>query len=499
MIESWNNIVHTAMMGTGKRQINETSLPEGLKQSAQALKENFDNQEEQFLGLASLVFNYRQCGVIPFAIQEVKETKAEAEEQAYANELAHQVLHDIIQEDSDGLLSVWLQWCSHQNKIVLPEAIPVLMEIAVKNKALQQLVLQCTGKRGEWLATFNDRWRFGDTHTKEEMWQTGTLEQRKKVLQRIRKEDAAKGLAILQSVWSQENAATKSELLKQLVPGLSQDDVPWLETLLSEKSEKVKDTATELLKRIPYSNIVQQYSKALRSSIALKEGRKILGIGSKYSLILALPPSFDEAIFKSGIEKLSNQKKFSDQEYIVYQLIEKVPPRSWQDWLQLDVDSIIALLKNDRNRKFLPALGSAASLFADSEWLKAIIKADENNFYTEVFSLLPLKEQELYALTFLTSDETAPKVIEELIAHSTVEWSVALTKAIFLFTAKRPYQYHQSFYKQNMHFIPYGINPELESCTPPDEYSKIIWGKTIDFIHRLLMMKLGTAKAFEGG
>lgn len=497
MIESWNNIVHTAMMGTGKRQINETSLPEGLKQSAQALKENFDNQEEQFLGLASLVFNYRQCGVIPFAIQEVKETKAEAEEQAYANELAHQVLHDIIQEDSDGLLSVWLKWCSHYKKIVLPEAIPVIMESAVKNKALQQLVLQCTGKRGAWLATFNDRWRFGDTQTEEEMWQTGTLEQRRKVLQRIRKEDSGKGLALLQSVWSQENAATKSELLKQLVTGLNQEDVPWLETLLSEKSEKVKEAASDLLRRMPHSSIVQQYSKVLRASVKVKEGKKILGIGSKDSLILELPPSVDEAIFKAGVEKLSNQKKFSDQEYIIYQLMEKVPPRYWQDWLQLDADNILALFKNDRNRKYLPALGSAASLFADPDWLSAIIKADENNFYPDVFSLLTQKEREKYALTFLTSDETAPKVIAELITHSTAEWSVALTKAIFQFTAKRPYQYHQSFYHQNIHFIPYGINPELESCTPQDEYSKFTWGKTVEYIQRLLGLKLRTARGFE--
>lgn len=243
---------------------------------------------------------------------------------------------------------------------------------------------------------------------------------------------------------------------------------------------------------------MQQYSKVLRASVKLKEGRKILGIGSKDSLILELPPSVDEAIFKAGIEKLSNQKKLSDQEYIIYQFIEKVPPRSWQDWLQLDVESILALFKNDRNKKYLPALGSAASLFADPDWLSAIIKADENNFYPDVFSLLPQKEREKYALTFLTSDETAPKVIAELITHSTAEWSVVLTKAIFQFTAKRPYQYHQSFYHQNIHFFPYDINPELEGCTPQDEYSKIIWSKTIEYIQRLLILKLRTARAFEG-
>jgi hypothetical protein len=498
MMESWNEIVHIAMLGTDKRLLNEASLPE-LKENAAAVSERYTNKEEQFLGLASLVLNYRQSGVMPVRNKEVHLTKASTEEHAYANALAHQVLNEIIAEDSISLLSVWLQWCSYKNRIVQPEVIPLLMEIAIKNKSLQQLVLRCTGKRGEWLASYNEQWKFASTQTDEELWQTGTLEQRRQVLQNTRKKDAAKGRELLQTVWSQENAVTKSELLKQLSVGISNEDVSWLETLSGEKSEKVKEAAAELLQQIPTSFIVQQYWNVLQQSVKVKEGRKILGIGSKNSLIMELPGLIDPAIFRWGIEKLSNRKNFSDNEYIIYQLIQRVPPHFWQEWLQTDVKAIVLMFRSEKNIKYLSALGSAAALFNNIDWLRAIIQVDEKTFYPSVFSILPQIEKEVYAISFLASDETAPEVIEELIANSSAEWSIALTKSVFQFTSKRPYQYHHSFYNQNIKFIPYGINPELERCAPSEEYSKIIWNKTIEYIHKLLMLKYQTAKAFEGG
>jgi hypothetical protein len=42
-------------------------------------------------------------------------------------------------------------------------------------------------------------------------------------------------------------------------------DLPWLESLLNEKGQKVKDEALALLKSIPGSSIVKQYEDLLRN------------------------------------------------------------------------------------------------------------------------------------------------------------------------------------------------------------------------------------------
>lgn len=496
MMESWNDVIQVSMLGTDKRQLNDALLPEQIRSFINAAREIRFDKEEQFLNQAALLYNYKQCGILPLTNSEANILKAAPEEQEYAGTVAHRVLNQIISEDSPALLSVWLKGCNYKNLIVHPEFLPLLLEMAVKHKYLQPLVSKCAGKRGEWLSSFNDRWKFGSTLSDEELWETGSLEQRKLALQNSRKHDPAKGREMLQSVWAQENVSTKCELLKQLSINLCDDDIPWLESLLQEKNEKVKESSADLLIRQPSSSIVHLFGQILHQSLKIKEGRKILGIGNKSNLSLELPGTLNEIIFKWGIEKLSNQKGFSDNEYIIYQVISKVPPHFWQEWLQLAINEIVSMFKNDKNKKYLLALGSAASLFNNKDWLSAVIKMDENSLYLAAFSLLPQQQQEAYAIRFLGSEDTAPQVINELTSNSTAEWSVELTKAIFHFTAKRPYQYNRSFYNQNMQFIPTKIIPELEKCTPPDEYNKMTWSKTSNYITKLLTIKHQTAQAF---
>ena len=63
-MEAWEHIVHTALLGTDKRQPDAQQFPASLAQTAQALT-SFTDKEEQFLQTAALVFNFRQCGVLP--------------------------------------------------------------------------------------------------------------------------------------------------------------------------------------------------------------------------------------------------------------------------------------------------------------------------------------------------------------------------------------------------------------------------------------------------
>src|SRR5688572_15671472 len=256
-MQFWDTIINTAMMGTDKKQISIGEVPSGLEEAAKFIQDNTSkDKEEKFLQLAALAFSYRQCGVSP-PQKELRMIAAAREEKEYCNEMASQTLKDIISEESFHLLKFWLQHCYEKQQIVKPELVPILMAKGVEHKKLQLMIAACCGKRGEWLGSLNTDWNFSSTQTGEDIWQTGTLEQRKEILKQTRNTYPAKAREWLQQTWTQEDANTKTSLLEILADNAGEEDIPFLEGLAAEKSKKVKDLAIKLLKQVPTSAIVR--------------------------------------------------------------------------------------------------------------------------------------------------------------------------------------------------------------------------------------------------
>nr|WP_315819303.1 DUF5691 domain-containing protein [Paraflavitalea speifideiaquila] len=85
---------------------------------------------------------------------------------------------------------------------------------------------------------FNPDWNFSTSTTHEEIWQTGTLEQRKSVLQEVRAVNALQAREWLQTTWAQEDANTKTELLGILSNNIGEADMAFLESLSTEKARR---------------------------------------------------------------------------------------------------------------------------------------------------------------------------------------------------------------------------------------------------------------------
>jgi hypothetical protein len=380
---------------------------------------------------------------------------------------------------------------------VQPEFVPVLLDLSIKHKPLQSLLLSVTGKRGEWLLKFNEVWKVETKLTDEEVWQTGTLDQRKDYLRKLRTFEPTQARELLRQSWAAENANTKSELLKALAENVSDEDVTWLEPLLNEKSQKVKDEALRLLKLCPGSSVVQKYWEILKESIIIKKERGLLGFGSKNVFEIEVISNIDESIFKSGIEKITSEKNVSDNDFILYQLIAAVPPSFFAQHFQLDKKELLDLfLKSKNGKNFIPAFGTAAITFKEADWLRAVMAVSENQFYAEAFKLLSKEEAEQYALRFLSKAENAHVVLDNL-KHFQNHWSLAFTRELFKFTVKNQYTYNRPFYNQNILSIPAAIISELDSFAPPEEYLKNMWTKTSEYIVQLLTLKTQTLNAFK--
>jgi hypothetical protein len=260
-------------------------------------------------------------------------------------------------------------------------------------------------------------------------------------------------------------------------------DIEFLEGLSKEKSKKVKEIALWLLKQIPESTVVKQYQQLLQQAITV--GKKGVQIEM---------PALDESILKTGIDKLSNSKDFTDDEFVAMQLMQAVPPSFWETHLQSAPDAIIKTWqKDDTGKKLLPAIVQAIVAFKDQRWATAFMQ-NSHVFYIDIIPLLPVKEQETHSIKFIS--QFAENIIEHAIKREDT-WSVDLTRAIFIHTAKSVYQYNRSFYSRYIHCIPVGIISELPKCAPGEDHLRATWNNTSEYIITLLNLKKQTIQSFN--
>lgn len=494
-MEHWQHIINTSMIGTDKKNISAAELPDALLQPANIIFENeSSDKEEKFLQIASLLFNYRQSGITPLKKEQATISLAAAEEKPYCSKKAQQVLKDIFSEESIPLLKFWLQQCDGKDQIVQPDMAATLLEVATTQKSLQTLIAKCCGKRGEWLSQFNGAWNFSTAQTAEELWQTGTPEQRRTVLKEMRATNPAAAREWVQQVWAQEDAATRTSFLEILEHNSSNDDIAFLESISTDKSKKVKEAALDLLKQIPSSSIVLQYQQILEQAVYIKKEKALLGLSSKNTLYFNLQAAIDDAVFKTGIEKLSNNKEFTDDLFIISQLIKAVPPSFWEKHLQLKPEEIIQLFQKDATgKKMIPSLIVATRKFRDKSWALAMMQHGEV-FYIDIIPLLPLQQQDFYSAKFF--EQFPEQIIQDAIARET-EWDIELALLILRHTAKNPYQYNRSFYNQHIHLIPGKAALSLEKFTPAEDYYKNTWSNTSEYILKLLSLKAQTLQSFN--
>lgn len=496
MMEQWNDIINTALLGTEKRSIKTESLPEELATAVTQLSAASLDREELFLQTASVVHNYRQCGFIPPTVTTSIPVAAE-EERRYAAPVAHTVLQDIIETGSDSLLRFWLQNCYNRQWIVQPEAIPLLLDAGAQSKAVRHLVAACCGKRGVWLQQFNPDWKWNTTTGNEEdMWQTGSPSQRKNFLVQLRISEPAGALQLLQQTWPQENAATKVELLEAIATNAGAEDVSWLEELLKEKSSKVKEAALHILKTIPSSTLVQSYQHILQQAVQATTTKGLLGLGSKTVLEFKLP-ALDPALFKTGIQQVSNQKGVKDEDFILEQLTAHVPPQFWEQHLAMESNKIISLLQKENKATLIHAIGEAAVRFKDKSWLMQVLRVDNSFFHNEIFTLLSQEEAQLYAVRWLEQNDKAGWIIQSLTLVEE-EWKPALAHALLQWAAKNPYQTNRGWFNNVAALLPTSLKAEdLESYAPKEEYLRSTWNGISEHILKLVSLKEQTIKAFQ--
>ena len=492
-MKAWEYVINTAMLGTDKPMPGNAELPDEVAEIAAMIDAvDSSDKEAKFLQKAAAIYNYRQCGFTPIEQKELPTSIAPDETKPYCSEEAAKILSDILNEDNTALLALWLNRCNNSGKLLLPDALPAALDAALKDKLLQPLVIASSGYRGLWLSKLNPFWDYFGTISDQETWQTGKPDERVNVLKKLRQANPDQAREWLQQTWSQETAASKVDLLKTLHVNAGATDLEWLEGLLNEKGQKVKDEALALLKLIPGSSIVNKYQDLLKESVILRKEKALLGMVTKISIQQKLPAAVDESIFKSGIEKLAGQKaSFTDESFILYQLISAVPPSFWEKQFESAPAQVLEYFEKYANDK-VSALGLAVSRFNHKEWVSYFF--DQPAFYSGFLDMMTTNEQEKYLARFLRTEEQNTIHYALRLKH---EWGTEFAIMVLREIANHPYEYNRAFFNKHIKLIPAGIISQLEKMEPKDANLQNAWEKAKDHLIKLLGLKQQTLKAFN--
>ncbi|NJK96716.1 MAG: hypothetical protein HC905_18960 [Bacteroidales bacterium] len=478
-------LITTALLGTAKKQLSPDELPEPLKAALEG--QTADDNETTFLRSASLALNYLKAGTKPLQIT-LPANEAPDEEKPYCSPEAMMVLKELLSNKYHHLTWFWCKHCRDKGFIVQPEMLPELFEWGVSTKKQwSTLFSEVIGKRGLWLSQFSDDWKFVTFTDEDGDWDTTTLPQRVNLLKQLRMQNPSEARIKIETVWKEENAAARQELLATLIIALSHDDEVFLNRTLNDKSQKVKELAWQLLKLIPDSAIIQKYRSILQNSIVITLG-KMLGLINKTSIDIRLKLP-DEEIFTTGIQNLSSDKRISDDNFILMQLISEVPPEFWTEHFNTSPGEIVKMFASrDELKKFQGSLVNSILKFKSKLWAKLVA----DNFNVESIQLLPLLEagdKIKYAEHLLKVSPNIAEIVNALRNEEhPVEWNNNLSRQLISVMAQDPYAYANLFEGIAV-YLPATIVNDLDRFFPSEEWKRNYWQKTSQQIREYLQLK----------
>lgn len=141
--------------------------------------------------------------------------------------------------------------------------------------SLRTRIAKVAGERGRWLAkTLNEfAWLLQIAQTTDAQqlkvsFDEGLLPEREAALREWRAIDSEAARAALQAAFAQEKADVRVRLLAALEVKLSHADLPWLESLTTDRAASVQQAARLLLLRLPDSGLRRRNRQVLASALS---------------------------------------------------------------------------------------------------------------------------------------------------------------------------------------------------------------------------------------
>ncbi|EDY20771.1 conserved hypothetical protein [Chthoniobacter flavus Ellin428] len=365
-MSAWKDYVTAALLGSGKSAL--PALPSSL-QAALGDTETMD-AESRFLTHAGAIALWRRAGWKPLH-HETAVVAAESESTAPLSRASMGHLRAMLAGRCLSALPEWLGEVARSRRHVPPELLPALLDRARQERVLRSLVISAGGQRALWLAAQNPLWSFGESALPES-WETGGRDQRLAILRCWRAETPAMARAKVEEVWAAEPADIRTALVAELATNLSEEDTPFLERLLDDRSKEARRAVIDLLARLPASPFVARMTARVTPLLHFTKG----GLLSRATLEVTLPGDPDAAATRDGLDPkaFGQQKILGEKAVLLVLMLSAVPLRHWTEAFQQTPE---ALLKAVQKSEFARALATgwawAALRQRDATWAEALL------------------------------------------------------------------------------------------------------------------------------
>jgi hypothetical protein len=246
----WHHIVRAALAGTERAELPETARRElaGLGVPVEA-----DPVEGLLEALAAVRLMRRAA----FPLSEKGPTLPEPaplDARPLCGPGVVRDLHRILKGGYRGALQEFAALLEKSGCRLPPESLPELFQETRPNRLSAWLedLLPALGPGALWLAEQHPVWRIL-LPPEPEQWFTGDFPSRTRLLRQARATRPDQARERLEQTWPEERWEDKAGFLSELRTGLSVRDEDFLEKALSDRARPVRETAFDLLMRIPGS------------------------------------------------------------------------------------------------------------------------------------------------------------------------------------------------------------------------------------------------------
>ncbi|MFJ5261370.1 DUF5691 domain-containing protein [Streptomyces sp. NPDC088387] len=281
------------------------------------------------------------------------------------------------------LLPQWLAAANEHGYAAPPEALPALLDAARGRTDLRPAALAFAGKRALWLARLNADWRFAlrstpgggtalpDLDDEERirlLWQEGLFAERVALLASIRSRRPAAARELLAATWPTERAEDRLMFLDSLRVELGDEDEPFLEQALSDRSRNVRSTAAELLSALPGSALAARMAVRAGACVAIDRTRQAP------TIVVEAPHECDAGMERDGVVPKAPAGR-GERSWWFGQLVEAAPLATWAGRLGGRTPrEILALPVTDDWRGELHAAWCRAAVRQrDAVWSRALL------------------------------------------------------------------------------------------------------------------------------
>ncbi|MGW1589444.1 DUF5691 domain-containing protein [Streptomyces sp. NPDC002386] len=281
------------------------------------------------------------------------------------------------------LLPQWLAAADAHGYAAPAQALPALLDAARGRTDLRPAALAFAGPRALWLARLNPDWRFalraapgggaalpdaGDDEAVRRLWQEGLFAERVALLGALRAGAPAVARELLEGTWPTERAEDRLMFLDSLRAGLSADDEPFLEQALGDRSRNVRATAAELLSSLPGSALAGRMAGRAAACVAVDR------TAASPTLVVEAPHECDPGMERDGVAAKPLTGR-GERSWWLAQLVEAAPLRTWPGRLGgRTPEQIVALPVADGWQGELHAAWCRAAVRQrDAEWSKVLL------------------------------------------------------------------------------------------------------------------------------